>query len=127
MKTAVEALLTHIRDNYELIRQQTESLDKDSPSENCLKVAVYRAGLLKEIENDRKQLDTICKCWQERCGIWGTAAALQDEIQHLILTILSLDSMIHDYITRKLENVKSELSSLDRNSKVALSYARHSI
>ena len=123
----IEIVLKSIRDKYKRIRQMTETLDVDTKPETYQKVLEQRAGLLTEIEDEQSNLDRICSEWRNYCSSDQGLATLKNEIQLLISAAVALDSAIQEKLTRRIEDVKNEISNLGQSSKVALSYARHTL
>ncbi len=123
----IGAILKSIRNKYARIREMTETFDIDSKPETCIKVIKQRAVLLSEIEGEKSGLDTFCSQLPDRCQADPGLTKIRNEIQLLISASLALDSAIQDKLIRRIEKVKTEINSLSQNSKVALSYARHSV
>ncbi len=123
----IEIVLKSIRDKYKRIRLMTETLDVDTRQETYQKVLEQRAGLLTEIEDEQSNLDRICSQWRDHCSSDQGLATLKSEIQLLISAAVALDSAIQEGLARRIEDVKNEISNLGQSSKVALSYARHTL
>ena len=118
-------ILQSIRDKYACIREMTETLNVDSKYESCLHVINQREKILAEIADENKNIDLLHSRNQQ---IWETDPSviqLRNEIQLLISASLALDNIIQEKMNQKMEDIKSEITSLGQNSKVALSYARH--
>lgn len=126
MKTmSVESTLKNIRGKYARIKEMTETLDIDSNPATCIKIIEQRSSILSEIEEEKNQLERDCLQWQKQCEINPVLARIRSEIQLIIAASIALDSMIQHKLTKKLENVRTEISDLSLTSKAALSYARH--
>ncbi len=121
---AIKKILTQIREKYRQLVSITETAHLGS------KVALHhgfiekRRGLLQEINTNQVALKDY-DGWQQQCNEDRRLQTLSREIRMLISTILALDEVIKKKLTLRIDKVKTELGSLNRNAQVALSYAKN--
>lgn len=123
----IKTVLAHIRDNYLRIRQLTETLDADTSPATYQKIVQQRAALLSEIKDKQHYLETIHPQWYTQYKEDQGLATLKSELQLLIAAILALDSMLQDTIVNRMADIQTDITNLSENSKVALSYTRHTV
>ena len=121
----IEYRLKNIRDKYARIKEMTETLDTDLDPATCVTLIEQRSCILSEIEEEKNLLEQDYKQWQKLCEINPVLEKIRYEIQKLMSAAIALDSLIQENLARKIERVRTEMSTLNQTSKATLSYARH--
>jgi len=125
--TTIAAILKDIRDNYIQINQMTETVVSGSNSRGIDKIIRNREHLLSEIKERQQTLDQEYANWKTLCANDSALAYLRSQIEQLITAALVLDTMIQDTLSLTIEEMKSEVCSLTKTSKAAISYAKHAL
>jgi hypothetical protein len=121
----IAEILQVIKSKYQYIYQVTETANVDSDAGKCLKFMEMRNRLLAEISREQAKLDTQFGDWHALCSENESLTALLHEIGSYIAMIAALDTLMQQRLSRKIDSLRDEISSLNSTSKVVLSYARN--
>ena len=116
--------LKRIRNKYSEIIHITETLQYNSSDDGNFKAINQRAKLLNEIEHEHYILRDECPQWQDYCKFDAKCRNIKNEIKLLISFVLSLDDILKETLTNKINTERSKINLLNKRAKMALSYAK---
>jgi hypothetical protein len=112
-------LLSEIRDLYGTLKEMTKRFLDDFSIPRLNELVRERALVLLKIDSEEERLLRIAEAGSlKRYGEYG-------EITDTIAAILSFDREIAARVTRVMNTVRGELSSLSESSNAAKVYTRH--
>jgi hypothetical protein len=119
--------LSKIRDGFQKIETITRRLG-DKPRQEALEAALRErdAILSEEVDTRAHNLSAAYPDWQARAKSDPSLSGLVGEAEDLMRSVMTMDEHISLAVTRRMDNINTELASLYHTSRAANSYTRQS-